>query len=428
MIKLKHFLYLNPYKLNILDKIIENNTPNQDMFHNVIKDNLQNFIKGINMSVFAYGQTSTGKTFTMRGTDKNPGIIPLAIKEIFRLLDEDKTITKYTLKASYLELYNEQVNDLLNANNKNLEIRESAQKGVFVNNLTEVLVTNTEKAMQLLKQGDSVRVIAETKLNEKSSRSHSVLRLSLEVNKSIENNTNLISNNNNNNNNNASIKNNSKTSKTFFAQMNLIDLAGSENVSKAKTDGIRMKEGSNINKSLLALSNVISKLSANPKSFVNFRDSKLTRLLQNGLSGNSKTTIICTITEALGCYSETINTLHFGNKAKNIKTDIKINELLDEKHKIMSENNQLKNKIKLLEEMMKEKKELEEKEKALKAKDKEAKVDDCKSVKNEKVNKIKEAASSETQSGKNAGSFDKIFSENNSSKESTEEERNKEKM
>lgn len=388
------------------------------------------------MSVFAYGQTSTGKTFTMRGTDKNPGIIPLAIKEIFKLLDEDKSITKYTLKASYLELYNEQVNDLLNANNKNLEIRESAQKGVFVNNLTEVLVTDTDKAMQLLKQGDSVRVIAETKLNEKSSRSHSILRLSLEVNKTIENNSNNQSNSGSTDKNsgNANIincnsnNNNGKPSKTFFAQMNLIDLAGSENVSKAKTDGIRMKEGSNINKSLLALSNVISKLSANPKSFVNFRDSKLTRLLQNGLSGNSKTTIICTITEALSCYSETLNTLHFGNKAKNIKTDIKINELLDEKHKIMSENNELKNKIKLLEALMKEKKELEEKEKDKdKEKDMEVKVQehgsksaledkDCKNV-------------NESQNGKNCGSFDKIFSEGASAEESNaEQERNKEKM
>ncbi len=390
------------------------------------------------MSIFAYGQTSTGKTFTMRGTDKNPGIIPLAIKEIFRLLDEDKSITKYTLKASYLELYNEQVNDLLNANNKNLEIRESVQKGVFVNNLTEVLFTNTDKAMQLLKQGDSVRVIAETKLNEKSSRSHSILRLSLEVNKSIDSNNNNKTNNQSSNNNNQNNSySNGKTSKTFFAQMNLIDLAGSENVSKAKTDGIRMKEGSNINKSLLALSNVISKLSANPKSFVNFRDSKLTRMLQNGLSGNSKTTIICTISEALGCYSETLNTLHFGNKAKNIKTDIKINEMLDEKNKIMSENNALKSKIKLLEDMMQEKKELEEKEKAavaLKSKEKEAKAEDkslhiSQNCNKEQDQKLKKAAS-EGPSGKNFGTFDKIFFEaaTGIKESSSEEERSKEKM
>lgn len=355
------------------------------------------------MSVFAYGQTSTGKTFTMRGNDKSPGIIPLAIKEIFRLLEEDKSITKYTLKASYLELYNETVNDLLNANNKNLEIRESSQKGVFVNNLTEIQVTNPEKAMQLLKQGDSIRVIAETKLNEKSSRSHSIFRLSLEINKIYEDNQDH------------------KKAKTFFSQMNLIDLAGSENVSKAKTDGIRMKEGSNINRSLLALSNVISKLSANPKNFVNFRDSKLTRLLQNGLSGNSKTSIICTISEALGCYSETLNTLHFGNKAKNIKTDIKINELLDEKHKILSENNELKNKIKLLEDMMKEKKEFQEIE-LNKNKEKNEKCNN-KDYEKETNTETKKPIISES-----AGSFEKIFSDVNSCKENFEEEKNKEKM
>lgn len=350
------------------------------------------------MSLFAYGQTSTGKTFTMRGTDKNPGIIPHAIKETFNLLEEDKTVLKYTLKVSYLELYNEAVNDLLNANNKNLEIRESAQRGVFVNNLTEIQISNVEKAMHLLKQGDSVRVIAETKLNEKSSRSHSIFRLSLEVTKSCD----------------------THKTKTFLSQMNLIDLAGSENVSKAKTEGIRMKEGSNINKSLLALSNVISKLSVNPKSFVNYRDSKLTRLLQNGLSGNSKTTIICTISEASACYSETLNTLHFGNKAKNIKTDIKINELLDEKMKIMNENNELKNKIKRLEEMMKEKKELEDKIKKT-GSNKSNKAEQVKFANNDKKNPNVEKEN-DKKNDKNksilnkdltssVGTYDKIFSE-----------------
>lgn len=361
------------------------------MFNKIAKNNLLNFSNGINISIFTYGQTSTGKTYTMRGTDKNPGIIPIAIREIFKLLDDDKTISKYILKASYMELYNETVNDLLNSNNKNLEIRESVTKGVFVNNLTEIQVTNPEKAMQLLKQGDSVRVIAETKLNEKSSRSHSIFRLNLEVTKIFE-----------------------SKNKTFFSQMNLIDLAGSENVSKAKTDGIRMKEGSNINKSLLALSNVISKLSANPKSFVNYRDSKLTRLLQNGLSGNSKTTIICTISDTQNCYSETLNTLHFGNKAKNIKTDIKINEMLDEKNKIISENTELKNKIKALEDMMLEKKEFEIKKKILSDSGK-GKIQN-----NEKENTGK------CEEGKNSGSFEKIFSESCASL--LEDDKTKDKM
>lgn len=273
----------------------------------------------------------------MKGTNTNlNGIIPLAIKTIIGKLNQEEkesnNTVKITLKASYLEIYNETVNDLLDASKKNLEIRESLQRGVFVNNLTEVPITGSyEKAMQLLKQGEAVRVIAETKLNEKSSRSHSIFRLFLEITRTVDN-----------------------KQKTLVSQLNLIDLAGSENVSKAKTDGIRMKEGSNINKSLLALSNVIQKLSSNPKSFVNYRDSKLTRLLQPALSGNSKTMIICTITEGIPNYSETLNTLHFGTKAKSIKMSIKVNEFLDEKSKILLENNQLKSKIKQLEDLITE--------------------------------------------------------------------------
>jgi len=246
--------------------------------------------------------------------------------------EESNKDIKVNLKASYLEIYNETVNDLLDVTKKNLEIRESLQRGVFVNNLTEIPIgSNYDKAMQLLKQGEAVRVTAETKLNDKSSRSHSIFRLFLEITRTIDN-----------------------KQKTLVSQLNLIDLAGSENVSKAKTEGIRMKEGSNINKSLLALSNVIQKLSSNPKSFVNYRDSKLTRLLQPALAGNSKTMIICTITEAIPSYSETLSTLLFGTKAKSIKTSIKVNEFLDEKGKIILENNQLKTKIKQLEDLITE--------------------------------------------------------------------------
>lgn len=211
------------------------------------------------------------------------------------------------------------------------------QKGVFVENISEVTINSFETALQLLKQGDNLKITAETKLNEKSSRSHSIFRISLETQYNTSENK----------------------LKTFISQMNIIDLAGSENVVKAKTDGLRQKEGSNINKSLLALSNCIQKLSHNSKNFVSYRDSKLTRLLQTALTGNSKTSIICTISESQQCYSETVNTLHFGIKAKNIKTTIKINELLDEKNKIINENINLKNKIKQLEEMIIEKRETE---------------------------------------------------------------------
>ena len=183
------------------------------------------------------------------------------------------------------------MNDLIDTSKKNLEIRESPNKGIFVNNLSEIIVTNVEKAMQILNKGENNRIIAETKLNEKSSRSHTIFKINIEFN----------------------IK-----EKKYCSQLNLVDLAGSENVSKAKCEGMRIKEGGNINKSLLALSSVINKLSQNNKSFVNYRDSKLTRLLQSALGGNSKTTIICTMIDDINHYSETLNTLHFGIKAKNI--------------------------------------------------------------------------------------------------------------
>ena len=280
------------------DYVIAPTQTNKDIFENLIKQNLTSLLKGINISIFAYGQTSTGKTYTMKGESKsNEGLIPLCIREIFNSLNSSESnITKSLVKVSYSEIYNETVNDLIDTSKKNLEIRESP-RGIFVNNLSEITVTNVEKAMQILNKGENNRIIAETKLNEKSSRSHTIFKINIEFN--------------------IKDKDNSKEKK-FYSQLNLVDLAGSENVSKAKCEGMRIKEGGNINKSLLALSNVINKLSQNNKNFVNYRDSKLTRLLQTALGGNSKTTIICTMIDDSNHYSETLNTLHFGIKAKNI--------------------------------------------------------------------------------------------------------------
>lgn len=190
-------------------------------------------------------------------------------------------------------------------------------KDAYIENITKVSVKNQEHFLDILSKGDKNRKIAETKLNHNSSRSHSIFKIEIKNTK-------------------------------FFSILNLVDLAGSENVSKANTQGIRFKEGSNINKSLLSLSNVISQLSSKKNSFVNYRDSKLTRLLQNSLSGNSKTMIICTISQNKSNYNETWNTLNFGARAKCIKTTIKVNEVKD-KNKLISENTALKSKIKELE-------------------------------------------------------------------------------
>ena len=164
------------------DSVITPTMSNKDIFEKLIKQNLNSLLKGINISIFAYGQTSTGKTFTMKGDPKNnDGLIPLSIKEIFNSLNnKDSLITKYVVKVSYSEIYNETVNDLIDSSKKNLEIRESANKGIFVNNLSEIIVTNVEKTMQILNKGESNRIIAETKLNEKSSRSHTIFKINIE--------------------------------------------------------------------------------------------------------------------------------------------------------------------------------------------------------------------------------------------------------
>ena len=322
------------------DYVISPTQTNKDIFEKLIKQNLTSLLKGINISIFAYGQTSTGKTFTMKGESKsNEGLIPLCIREIFNSLNSSESnITKSLVKVSYSEIYNETVNDLIDTSKKNLEIRESP-RGILVNNLSEIVVTNVEKAMQILNKGENNRIIAETKLNEKSSRSHTIFKINIEFN--------------------IKDKDNNKEKK-FYSQLNLVDLAGSENVSKAKCEGMRIKEGGNINKSLLALSNVINKLSQNNKNFVNYRDSKLTRLLQSALGGNSKTTIICTMIDDINHYSETLNTLHFGIKAKNIKTTVKENEVINDKKKISMENQALRNKIKMLEKLIHDKKNMKD--------------------------------------------------------------------
>ncbi len=269
------------------------------------------------MTIFAFGQTSTGKTFTMKGKfPANEGIIPLSIKEIFSLMGNSKN---FKVKCSYFELYNENINDLLDVNKKNLEIRENSNKEIIINNLTEILCESKTEILNLFFKGEENRKFSYTKLNINSSRSHTIFRLNIE---------NLINN------------------KKYFSALNLIDLAGSENCNKTFAKGKILKEGININKSLLALSNVINKLSQK-NFFCNFRESKLTRLLQNSLSGNSKTNIICTITNDEEHYSETYNTILFGTKAKNIKTFVKKN------FKLFNENDILKKKVQTLENILK---------------------------------------------------------------------------
>jgi len=235
----------------ILDQVIEPSLTNKLIFEELFKPNIYHVLNGINMTIFAYGQTSTGKTYTMQGEfPNNPGIIPLTLEEIFDQIKKDKDIIDSQIGVSFIEIYNESINDLLDSTKINLDLRETVNKEVIVNNLTEIKISNHEQALNLLIKGNESRIVASTKLNEKSSRSHCIFRLNIEITKNVKKN----------------IFGEEEAEKILLKNhINLIDLAGSENSSKTGCVGQRLKEGSNINKSLLALSNVINKLSQNSK-------------------------------------------------------------------------------------------------------------------------------------------------------------------
>lgn len=288
-------------------------------------------MNGINQTVFAYGQTSSGKTHTMKGwfktdTDKDrTGIIPLSVMEIFDIAlnkhaqSQEKQKRQYDISVSYIEIYNECVNDLIDPSNKNLEVRESITNGIYINRLCEKKVTSCDEALNFMNKGDEFRNIAATKLNELSSRSHTVFRINICSQELVAAGEGA--------------EGGGLRGKMKISQLNLVDLAGSEGASKTQAEGIRLREGQNINRSLLALSNVINRLSqqgsggGSSKQFINYRDSKLTRILQPALGGNSQTAIICTMTQTFQNHQETLNTLLFGQKAKNVKTTVNVNEI-----------------------------------------------------------------------------------------------------
>ena len=162
---------------------------NKEIFEELIKPNIYHVLNGINMTIFAYGQTSTGKTYTMQGElPNNAGIIPLTLEEIFEQIKNNKDIIDSQIGVSFIEIYNESINDLLDSSKVNLDLRENVNKEVLVNNLTEIKIKNHEQALNLLIKGNESRIIASTKLNEKSSRSHCIFRLNIEITQGVKKN------------------------------------------------------------------------------------------------------------------------------------------------------------------------------------------------------------------------------------------------
>uniref|UniRef100_A0A0E0L945 Kinesin-like protein n=1 Tax=Oryza punctata TaxID=4537 RepID=A0A0E0L945_ORYPU len=287
------------------DRVFGPTTTTRHIYDVVAQYVVSGAMKGINGTIFAYGVTSSGKTHTMHGDQISPGIIPLAVKDIFNIIQETPN-REFLLRVSYLEIYNEVVNDLLNPAGQNLRIREDLQ-GTFVEGIKEEVVLSPVHALSLIAAGEELRHVGSTNFNLLSSRSHTIFTLTIESSPRGQSN---------------------EVEAVTLSQLNLIDLAGSES-SRVETTGVHQKEGSYINKSLLTLGTVISKLTDEKATHIPFRDSKLTRLLKSSLSGQGRVSLICTVTPASSNSEETHNTLKFAHRAKHIEIQATQNKILD---------------------------------------------------------------------------------------------------
>ncbi|XP_020238406.1 kinesin-like protein KIN-12E [Cajanus cajan] len=301
------------------DLVADENVSQENLFKVAGLPMVENCMGGYNSCMFAYGQTGSGKTHTMLGDIEggtrrhsvNCGMTPRIFEHLFTRIQKEKEARrdeklKFTCKCSFLEIYNEQILDLLDPSSNNLQIREDNKKGVYVENLKETEVTYAREVIQLLIQGAANRKVAATNMNRASSRSHSVFTCIIESQWESQGVTHFR-----------------------YARLNLVDLAGSERQKSSGAEGERLKEATNINKSLSTLGLVIMNLVSisNGKSqHVPYRDSKLTFLLQDSLGGNSKTIIIANISPSICCSLETLSTLKFAQRAKFIKNNAIVNE------------------------------------------------------------------------------------------------------
>ncbi|CAI5683073.1 unnamed protein product [Oreochromis niloticus] len=274
---------------------------------------LDNAFMGYNACIFAYGQTGSGKSYTMMGSSEQPGLIPRLCSSLFsRTEKEAREGESFTVEVSYMEIYNEKVRDLLDpkGSRQALKVREHKVLGPYVDGLSRLAVTSYKDIESLMSEGNKSRTVAATNMNEESSRSHAVFNIIL-----THTLTDLRSG----------------TSGEKVSKLSLVDLAGSERAAKTGAAGERLKEGSNINKSLSTLGLVISALAdhgagKNKSKFVPYRDSVLTWLLKDSLGGNSRTAMVATISPAADNYDETLSTLRYADRAKNIVNHAVVNE------------------------------------------------------------------------------------------------------
>ena len=375
-------------KVHSFDNVFPPEMDNAAVYDKLAANVVRKVLDGFNGTVFAYGQTGSGKTYSMLGEPENPGVIPRAIEEVFDHVERSEAKAasgeeggaSYLLRVSYLEIYNERINDLLQFNKKNAQagqnlkiLKDDPTRGAIISGLREVIVASADEAMDLIREGEANRHYGSTNMNLKSSRSHTVFRLVLESSKTEDDDA---SGDDADENAWKTVGGSSEQEKHVkISYLNLVDLAGSERQSDTEASGKRLKEGSAINKSLLVLGEVISKLSgAEAKSsdrsshsppqrhkgrragakkaqvHIPYRSSKLTRILKQSLGGNTNTSLLCTITPSPLHKEESVSTLKFGTMCKTIKNRAKQNQIKGDKALIKQYKKQIEEMQKTMEE------------------------------------------------------------------------------
>lgn len=289
------------------DYVFDGSSTQEEVYNKTSKLAIELVCQGYNATIFTYGNTGSGKSFSMFGHENNKyelrGIIPRACDDIFNIINNNENKVESRIKCSFLEIYQERIRDLLipkKGYDPNLKIRNTVSKGVYVQGLVEKFVYCSDDILNIIKEGATQRSVASTSLNSVSSRSHSVLTIFI---------TQVLAD-----------------GSEIDSKVHLIDLAGSENVGKSEVQGINLSEAKMINKSLSSLGNVINALTEQGREHIPYRDSKLTHLLQDSLGGNSKTIVICTASPSNLSSTETLSTLKFAKRVKEIKNIPKINK------------------------------------------------------------------------------------------------------
>ena len=298
------------------DYVYDQDSTQVQVYDNTARAAVLSVLEGYNATLLAYGQTGTGKTYTMEGfkynsTDPQRGIVPRASEEIFKFIESSQSANAtFMVRASYLQIYNEFISDLLKPDRGTLQIREEKRRGVFVEGLSEWAVRSPADICSLMQKGETTRATASTKMNDVSSRSHAVFIIIVEH----------------------MIEGGEDGQEITVGKLNLVDLAGSERVRVTGATGKRLEESKKINQSLSALGNVIAALTdTKPRTHIPYRDSKLTRLLEDSLGGNCKTTMMAMISPSIDAFGESLSSIKFANRAKNIRNIPKINADIDQK-------------------------------------------------------------------------------------------------